>query len=322
MSLTDKEDDFCSQSKWNQLRRLEFIDFRLGCDGKVNRKDLVDFFNISIPQASLDLSKYNEIVSQATPQRKNLSYDRHLKVYVKSADYKPIFPKICSPENYLNDLLSLAQGDLVKSRNFFGFVPNVGVASFNPPRRNISSQVLYNILEAIRTKKALRIAYYSLTSLKQTDNLIAPHGLAFDGMRWHVRAYCYEKHSFRDYVLSRIVKCAEPSIIAPNDRYAAKVDGDFIEVGTSGRDDREWNDLVDLVLKPNPDLPDAARRAIEFDYGMGDKGYVIYPCRRALLFYALQYLRLTEADKALPAMSRLIVLDNEAEVMRRLNGGN
>ena len=34
-------------SKWNQTRRLEFIDFRLAVDGRLNRADLVAFFNIS-----------------------------------------------------------------------------------------------------------------------------------------------------------------------------------------------------------------------------------------------------------------------------------
>ena len=31
-------------SKWNQTRRLEFIDFRLAVDGRLNRADLVAFF--------------------------------------------------------------------------------------------------------------------------------------------------------------------------------------------------------------------------------------------------------------------------------------
>ena len=72
------EKDNRSYNKWNQARRLEFIDFRLSCDGKINRKDLVDFFSISVPQASLDLSKYQEMVENSEPPRANLKYDRHL----------------------------------------------------------------------------------------------------------------------------------------------------------------------------------------------------------------------------------------------------
>ncbi len=306
-------------NKWNQTRRLEFIDFRLGCDGRVNRKDIVEFFNISVPQASLDMTKYHELVQDAFPPRKNLQYDRHLKVYLKTEDYKPIFPKLCCPSTYLNDLLSLAQGDLIDSRNYFGFIPNIGLAAFYPPRRNINTEVLYNILEAIRTRKAVHVTYLSLTSSKNADHLIAPHGLAYDGMRWHIRAYCYDRHSFRDYVLSRIIKCAVPAILAPNDRFPDPSNNGFREVGTSGKDDNDWNEVVELVLKPNPELPEAARKAIEYDYGMVGKGTISYTCRKALLFYALQYLRLTDLDKALPPQARQIVLENEAEILRRMS---
>ncbi len=309
-------------NKWNQTRRLEFIDFRLGCDGRINRRDLVDFFSISIPQASLDLSKYCRLVAESDPPRKNMVYNRHLKVYIRTDDYKPLYTQLTSPENYLNDLLALSQGDLIPSRNFFGFVPNVGVASFCPPRRNINPGVLFNIVDAIKHRRAVHITYLSLSSVKPKDYLVAPHGLAFDGMRWHVRAYCYDHHDFRDYVISRIVKCAVPEIPAPNDRFPDPIGNGFKEVSTSARDDTDWNELVDLVIKANPDLPESSRRAIEFDYGMEQDGTIVYPCRRALLFYALQWLRLTREDAGLPPERRQIVLDNEAEVFRRLAGGN
>lgn len=317
-----KELSLSGANKWNQLRRLEFIDFRLGIDGKINRKDLVQFFSISVPQASLDISKYHSMLQDSVPPRKNLIYDRHLKVYLKAPDYKPLFPDVCSPESYLNDLFLAARGELVESRNFFGFVPTVGLAAFNPPRRNIRAEVLYNVLEAIRTRRAVHITYMSVSEANKQDRLVAPHGLAYDGMRWHVRAYCYDVHEFRDYVLSRIVQCAVPKTPAPNDRYPDPIGNGFKEVGTSSRDDKDWNELVDLVLKANPQLPEAARRAVEFDYGIEKDGTVTYTCRRALLFYALYYLRLTKDDEKLPAKERLLVLDNEAEINRRLAGGN
>ena len=316
------EKDNRSYNKWNQARRLEFIDFRLSCDGRINRKDLVDFFSISVPQASLDLSKYQEMVENSDPPRTNLKYDRHSKVYVRTDDFKPLFPNVCSPQSYLNDLLNYAQGDLNQSRNFFGFIPNVALATFCPPQRNIKSEVLFNIVNAIRTHKAVHIAYRSLKTINPADHLVAPHGLAFDGLRWHVRAYCYDHHGFRDYVLSRIVHCAIPEILAPDDRFPDPLGNGFREVGTSAEDDKEWNEFIDLILKANPDLPESARRVVEFDYGMEENGTVCYPCRRALLFYVLQWLRLTKADAALPPEQRLIVLDNESEVYRRLAGGN
>lgn len=311
-----------NSNKWTQTRRLEFIDFRLGIDGKINRQDLVDYFGISVPQASLDLSHYHELVASANPPRLNLVYDRHLKVYLRSDDFKPLYPELCAPESFLNDLLLSARGELIQSRNFFGFTPSVGVAAFAPPSRNINFIVLRNLIEAIHTHKAVHINYMSLKNDKNVDRLIAPHAFAYDGMRWHVRAYCYERHDFRDYVLSRILQCDEPNIAAPNDRFADPLGNGFREVGTSGRDDKDWNDLVDLVLRANPELPERTRRVIEMDYGMSKDGTITYPCRRALLFYALQYMRLNQEAKVLPAIERLVVLDNETEVYRRLAGGN
>ena len=38
--------------RWGTERRLEFIDFRLYWEGRVNRADLTREFGISVPQAS------------------------------------------------------------------------------------------------------------------------------------------------------------------------------------------------------------------------------------------------------------------------------
>ena len=305
-------------SKWNQQRRLEFIDFRLFSEGKINRKDLVAFFSISVPQASVDLSRYLELVASSEPPRKNLFYDRNKKYYVKTDDYLPIFTAVCSPDYYLHDLLALTEGRLAQNRNYFGYVPSVGTGCFVPPARNIRSNVLYNILEAIRNERALSITYLSGDTAKNRDYLLAPHALAWDGVRWHVRAYSYDMHGFRDFVLSRITKTSVPEIPAPRDRVPSAESHGHTEVNVSGQNDKHWFELVDLILRPNPELDEGRRRIIELDYGMQD-GTTVYTCKRALLRYALAWLRLTEADRALPTERRELVLDNEQEVFRRLH---
>lgn len=309
-------------SKWHQMRRLEFIDFRLTADGRINRRDLVDFFGLSIPQATLDFSRYQQMAGEAEPPRKNLVYDRHVKGYIRTEDFKPLFPKVCSPDSYLRDLMAISHGDLLKVRAYFGFVPNVAVACFGPVNKAIDPVVMSNLLCAIHGRKAVHIVYLDETSINPVDCLIAPHGLAFDGLRWRIRAYCYDSHAFKDYVLLRITRCDVPEVVAPNDRVVDPMVEGFKEVGTSGRDDREWNDLVDLVLKVNPDLPEPQKRALEREYGMQENGTVVYPCRRALLPYALKWLNLTKENALTDLLSKELVLDNEAEVFRRLAGGN
>lgn len=297
---------------WNQDRRLEFIDFRLSMEGRINRQDLVKFFNISIPQASLDMSEYINRTKAAALT--NIWYDRHLKTYRRADDFSPLFPRVCTADNYLNDLLLFSRNELMESRNFFGFLPSVHCACMSPPRRSVNLVTLRQILDAIRTKCVTHIIYMGLDNDEDVDLLIAPHALAFDGMRWHVRAYCYQRHAFRDYVLSRIMQCDPPKNPARNEVLPNPEDNGFREVGVSGEDDHDWNEIVPLELKANPDLPARARRVIEHDYGMGADGIVIYECRRAMVFYALRTFRLTPEDKSLPPAERQLVLANEEAV--------
>ena len=60
---------------WSVERRLEFIEFRLFWEGGVNRADLIDAFGISVPQASKDLSLYQERAPG------NVVYDKSAKRY-------------------------------------------------------------------------------------------------------------------------------------------------------------------------------------------------------------------------------------------------
>ena len=57
-------------AKWGQAQRLEFIEFRLYWEGKLNRRDLIDFFGISTPQASLDLARYMEFAPRISSMTK------------------------------------------------------------------------------------------------------------------------------------------------------------------------------------------------------------------------------------------------------------
>ena len=66
---------------WGPERRLEFIDFRLQWDGRLNRSDLMEHFGISVPQASADIAAYAELAPD------NLVYDRSARVYVASSGF-------------------------------------------------------------------------------------------------------------------------------------------------------------------------------------------------------------------------------------------
>src|ERR1700721_1293046 len=98
MASTDHSNSSPTRSpKWGQERRLEFIEFRLLWDGRINRKELVNFFGISIPQASLDLARYIALAPR------NLEYDKRSKVYRARKKLKLVFIRGDS-EDFLNQL--------------------------------------------------------------------------------------------------------------------------------------------------------------------------------------------------------------------------
>src|ERR1700686_4432845 len=93
---------------WGVERRLEFIEFRLFWEGGVNRADIIEMFDVSVPQASKDLSLYQERAPQ------NAIYDKSAKRYVASENFRPCFLKP-DPHAYLAQLRSVADGILESS---------------------------------------------------------------------------------------------------------------------------------------------------------------------------------------------------------------
>src|SRR6202051_106070 len=87
--------------RWGVEKRLEFIEFRLFWEGGINRADIMDRFGISVPQASKDLSLYEERAPG------NLVYDRSEKRYFASSRFKPVFLKP-EADRYLTQLKSVS----------------------------------------------------------------------------------------------------------------------------------------------------------------------------------------------------------------------
>jgi hypothetical protein len=135
---------------WGPERRLEFIDFRLQWDGRLNRSDLMEHFGISVPQASADIAAYTELAAG------NLVYDRSARVYVASAHFAPVFPST-SAEHYLNDLLALNARVLAPEGSFVGWAPSVAMAV--SPARSVPPRILVSVVRAIRGRTAVELLY-------------------------------------------------------------------------------------------------------------------------------------------------------------------
>lgn len=271
-------------SRWGQERRLEFIDFRLQWDGRLNRSALTDFFGISVPQASADIARYQEMMPA------NMEYDRSSKAYVAREEFSPAFP-VSHPSRYLNELLATTTGILPRDATFIGWWPSVAVAPL--PSRTLRVDVLSALLRAIRTRVGLRICYQSMSRTEPTTRIISPHALAFDGFRWHVRAYCHNRERFLDFVIARVLDV-----------------GGEEPVGLGQDHDKEWQTTVTLEIAPNPNLNAAKQRVIELDYGM-QGGRLELHCKQALLFYSLKQLGLDVKTEERPEVQQIVLLNRE-----------
>jgi hypothetical protein len=273
-------------ARWGQEQRLEFIDFRLLWDGRVNRPDIVNFFAISVPQASLDLARYREMAP------KNTVYDGTQRAYLATDSFVPLFARF-SAEAYLARILAIEVGMVEANSTFLGWRPPVSVV--RDPSRDVDPTILRSILLGIREHRTIQVDYQSMTSPDPRSRKITPHAIAFDGSRWHVRAYCHSHNDFRDFVLARI------SRISVEDR--SQFDGS---------EDADWNREIEVVIAPHPDLSPKQKQAIASDYGMKD-GRLVLHTREALLFYLLRHLGLLPKSTA-GVLSDQVVLENQKDL--------
>lgn len=276
--------------RWGQERRLAFIDLRLQYDGKVNRKDLQGFFGISIPQASADLDLYKRKAGG------NLAYDGSTRAYVAGPDFSPISGRSAAA-SYLDELYRLASGLVSPDETFVGSVPPTGVVA--TPVRDIRAGEIAIFVRAIRDKKALAVVYQSMSSDDPVERVITPHALGFDGLRWHVRAWCHQRKAFRDFAIGRTEVVGEVRDVAVIDP----------------ADDLGWTTMVDIILVPHPKLSDSQRDAVMRDYGMKEGRYLL-SCRKAMVFYTLRHLNLESPVVQEKAATQHVVVANRQDVDR------
>lgn len=278
-------------SRWGQDRRLEFIDCRLRWEGRLNRSDLMTFFGISVPQASLDISRYRELAHA------NLEYDASARVYVATSRFEPVYAT-SSPSRFLNEVLARVSGVLEPEASLIGWMPPVAAAPV--PGRALDPKVLFAMLQAIREQRRVRVRYHSLQRPEPTERVLSPHAIAHDGFRWHARAYCHTRNAFRDFVIARVLEAVT-----------------LEEPGHPGDGDQLWQATIELVLAPHPKLPKAHQRAIELDYGMVN-GTVGLTCRQALAFYVLRHLGLDDVQERRPEVQQ-VVLKNRTAVHKAIS---
>lgn len=274
---------------WTHQRRMEFLEWKMFWEGRVIRSDLEDTFDISTPQASVDLRRYREIAPE--------NMEQTARGYRPAAKFLPHFLRP-SAERLLLQLRAFLADVIPRTDIWFKDIPDVAIAP--DIARDLAADCLRSILRVMRDRQAIEVRYQSLTSSRR--RVIAPHALAYDGFRWHVRAWCCENREFRDFVLSRM------------DEFGA-----VSSVEYDPADDAAWHTKVVLHLRPHSGLSDQQRSAIEKDFGMS-AGWRDVEVPACLAYYFIRRLNLDlpTTEKLTPERLQ-IELENLDEVCEQID---
>lgn len=282
------------QIPWGIEKRLEFIEQCLFWSGRINRSDIIRQFGVSVPQASNDLTRY-----QAAATR-NVTYDRSKKRYVTTEDFVPLFYKP-AVDHYRAQ--SETTSDECSKPNGFWLGASPVVASMPALHQRIDTDILRSVVRAIREERAIEICYQTLRTncLEPVSCRISPHALGNDGLYWYTRAFCHIEKKFKDFRLSRILKVC-----------------DFRETTAKSETDRLWQESIDVILIPNPELTASQRATIALDYGMRN-GKICVPVRKAFLYYFKKWLRLDVAQALNRPQESPVVVENKDAFEQALN---
>ena len=241
--------------KWSERQRLAFIERMLFWRGYINRKDLIDHFGISPPQAT------NDLVHYTTLNPDSCRYNIRRRRYETLDTMEPCL--IVPDFGHDTEIL----GCQIRPRHDIPFVREPTL-----PLRAADIQILRELCRAVHREDSLEIQYWSVNSGSSIWRRITPRAFAHDGLRWHVRAWCHQNEDFRDFVIGRIKATRSPEAIT-----------------TPPPVDHAWIDEVSIHLRPNPSKAPTVRKAIAMDFGMKTQKLILR-VPRAMLIYTVRRL--------------------------------
>lgn len=247
-----------NEENWAARERLRVLEMLLWWRGWVGRGDLLGRFGISAAQASSDFQKYLEMNGG------EISYHTSRKRYEASPRFGCVL-HVPMLEEAVTVLLGGGALPLTPLAGADGSSGKVAILAL--PRRNVEPEIVRRVVMALLAGQRLRVIYHSVNSNTADGRFLRPAALAWDGRRWHVRAWCEKNSAWRDFVLGRMSEADWPE--AASGELAI---------------DEDWLTWESVKLRINPELGAEARAALRMDYGM--EGEIMeLRVRRALLAY-------------------------------------
>lgn len=263
--------------KHAQRARLEYLDRLFFWEGAATRASLIKRFGISNAQAALDFRTY-----LAEVPKDGLHYDASSRQYLANESFERLTGKASTFE--LEQLLSGSPSPA------FDHLPDL--------QRNQDLRVLRPLYRAFRAKEATKIIYQSMREPEPLTRWIAPVRFASDGVRLHVRAWCFERDDFRDF---------HPARIDPERSFTSYKSADAVP-----RDD-DWFTWAILKLKPHSRLTKPQQRVIRTEFGLTSDTLEVR-IRKALEFYTKRRWGLEQEEPRLELLSVEYLPMSEEEI--------
>lgn len=282
---------------WDQTLRYRLLEIVLQWEGRLTTNHLCTAFNIGRQQASKDINRY---IKNYSP--KGIEYDAKIKGFKSTKYFVPHFS-----EGKVDEYLAILHQEKKQSRRSKEQVTtlpmmdlgNGHIEILDVPIRHIDPIIARGLVQAARYQLRVDVDYVSLSSGERSGRNIVPHAIVYDGIRWHVRAYCEKKGDYLDFVMSRFRG-------AP----------DLLDVSVHGREhDHEWNKQTIAKIVPNPELNSIQKDIVATDYAM-DKGILLITQRIPLMHYSLDRLQVSyDGEHHENPMQFPLILANREELI-------
>jgi hypothetical protein len=266
-----------------QQKRLRYIDLCAYVLGFVNRKLLLNRFDIKEAYASRDIKKYQALTGE------RLQYDHKHKGYVPTDWFTPLYEH--TTEEAI-DFIAEGRQSLFCEPQFSSHSCTSSLSIIRPDLERI-----YHLLRSIYWGDCVDISYLSRSS-GESNRLIAPHGFIRSGGFDYVRAYDYSSREFRTFKLNRVASSVASSVQPKEDE--------------SRGADTEWNQLVQVTIKAHPRA--SHKQTIEFDYGLQRGRRKVDIPKVAILFFLADWNIAPKGHENLPSDFYPLVVEDIVEI--------
>ncbi|QTA88203.1 WYL domain-containing protein [Desulfonema magnum] len=244
---------------YKQQKRFAYIETQLFWGDGLTAGKLAETFGLSRQAAQTVIDRYREEYPE------QMEYNPSRKRHEASETFRPHIIKT-SPILFLDYLRGESLTGYYREERGWSDLDVVDVDRLLRP--DLPLEPARIVIAALLGQRVVSIDYHSKNPESPFTRLLSPNHLVFADDRYHIRAYCHRRKSFRDFVLSRI-------------SYAELTDKDWV----SSREDREWHYIVELHFKPNPDLSESVQEAILKNYEDTHEGCRVIRCKKALAIY-------------------------------------